>query len=92
MAEITQREPNTPSGAVVVNKTVRTESRDDEEAQILEPNTNESGRKICIVCADKGHVLETCPNKGKNKVPILNIVQIYHLGQNDNCMIRMPPG
>ena len=35
---------NTPSGADVVNKTIRTESQDEEEAQIQEPNTDESGR------------------------------------------------
>ena len=32
----------------------------------------------------EGHVFEMCPNKGKNKVPTLNITQIYHLGQIDN--------
>ena len=85
MAEITQKEPNTPSGADVVNKTVRTESQDDEDAQIPDPHTDEAGRKICIVCADKGHVLGTCPNKDKNEIPNLNSAQMHHLGQNNNC-------
>ena len=35
---------NTPSGADVVNKTIKPESQDEEEAQIQEPNTDESGR------------------------------------------------
>ena len=69
MAEITQKEPNTPSGADVVNKTVRIESRDDEEAQISEPPTDKSGEKICAVCTDKEHVFETCPTKARAKSP-----------------------
>ena len=82
MAEITQKEPN---WADVVNKTVRAESQDDEEAQILDPHTNESERKICIACADRGHVLGTCPNEDKNEVLNLNTAQMHHLGQNINC-------
>ena len=35
MAEITQKEPYTPGRADVVDKTVRIESQDNEEAQIL---------------------------------------------------------
>ena len=58
MTEITQTAPNTKSETVVVNNTVRVESRDDD-AQILAPHFDESDRKICVVCGNKGHVFET---------------------------------
>lgn len=67
MAEITQKELDVPNGADVVNKTVRAESQDDEKAQVLDPHTNESERKICIACADRGHVLRTRQMRTKMK-------------------------
>ena len=85
MTKITQKEPNAQIGADVVNKTVRTESQVDEEAEIRDPNTDESRRKICIVCAGKGHILGTCPITDKNKIPNLNTAQMHHLGQNIIC-------
>ena len=83
MTETTPTEQNTPCETDVVNKTVRVEPQ-DHDAQILAPHSNESDRKICAICGNKGHVFETCPDKGKGKIPILNIAQMYHMGQNNN--------
>ena len=84
VTETTPTEQNTPCETDVVNKTVRVEPQ-DHDAQILAPHSDESDRKICAICGNKGHVFETCLDKGKGKIPILNIAQMYHMGQNNNC-------
>ena len=85
MAESTPREPNAQCGAEVISKTIRIKPQDNVEAQVPGPQTDEPGWKICINCADNGHVLETWPNEDKNKALNLNTAQMHHLGQNNNC-------
>ena len=82
----TQGEPDAPPEEEIVNKTVRLDPKDDEDAQFPNPQTKEPGWKvwkICHGCSEKGHVLESCP-MNVNEPLNLTAVQLYHLGQKNN--------
>ena len=49
--------------------------------------TNKPGWKVWKICRpwnEKGHVLESCP-LNVNELLNLTAVQLYHLGQKNNC-------